>query len=103
MASRTSLQLLTLSDARDELRVEDTTAFDSRITAEIAAAVDFVQREIGDTVKLTGDDADDDVPPSLRQAVICTVRIFYSGEVDPSFRAVFTLLRPWRQLARGKS
>ena len=95
----TALDVLSLADAKAEMRAEDTTAFDRRITMNIEAAVDLVSRETGLT--LVGDDATE-APPAVRQAVVAALRTFYSGEVDISPRnAMHQLMRPHRRLARG--
>ena len=43
----TALDILSLDSAKRQLQVENTDTFDARIEADIGAAVDFVERELG--------------------------------------------------------
>ena len=101
------LDVLSLADARDELRVEasnddGTSPFDSRLIATIGDAVSFVEAETGRA--LTGDDAMDPIPGAIRRAVIMATRFFYNGgdEIPPR-AALYALLRPFRLLSRVRA
>ena len=80
MPTRTALDVLSLDSAKQELQVENTAAFDARITMNIGAAVDFVARELGrplidvhEALPVHPPAAGDELPVELRATDVATV------------------------------